>query len=1145
MNQDSQSWLGPLPLQPPASNKELQEEFVEIDGQSYYCLVNYDKMPPFFMTIVSPDDHWLFVGSNGGLSAGRRSPDQALFPYYTDDKILAQSELSGPRCLLRAKEGGHFWWWEAFSARQEGLYAVERRLYKSSLGNSLIFEERLPALGLRYRYQWRFSQTYGLVKRNEIFNEGLEPRQIELLEGLQNLLPSGIDRAMQDQRSTLADAYKSGELSPEGLGIFSLSAMIIDRAEASESLQATTVWGLGLEAKTQLLSDRQLENFRRGYPLHAEPESKGQACSYYQTGELVLEPSTSHIWYTVAELEQSAAQVVALQGQLRSPQALLEALQADIADGDRRLKKIVGQSDGLQSLGQNKVALRHYNNALMNSMRGGLFTEAYRLDREDFSYYLKRYFPRLARQYQQDLPEKLDYAALLAWAKRQAAPDLLRASREYLPLSFSRRHGDPSRPWNHFSIELQERSGKKIYRYEGNWRDIFQNWEALAYSYPRYIEGMISRFVNASTIDGYNPYRITKEGIDWEVIEAHDPWSNIGYWGDHQIIYLLKLLEHAHAHEGEKLIALLSEESFVYAAVPYRLRSFEASLADPKNTVDYDHAWAAEIAQREAEWGSEARLIQRKGELLRCNLLEKLLVPILTKLYNYVPEGGIWLNTQRPEWNDANNALVGQGLSMVTVAYLHRYLRFLQKLLAEAPASFRLHEPVVRLLRDLRPALAEMAAQGKSSPTQKALWLRQMGLAGEAYREKAYAGQFEQQVSLERAELLEFLALSQQSLAQSLTQSRQPQGLYAAYQLARFDQEALQIEPLYDMLEGQVAVLSAGLLSPTEALTLLDRLRSSALYREDQYSYLLYPYRQLPSFVDRAKIPAGRLAGHRLAQKLIAEKQNHLLERDPSGQYYFGPSLHAAPDLEKGLALLAQAGWQEAQGPEAESLLALFEECFQHHAFTGRSGSFYAYEGLGSIYWHMVSKLLLAVQEQLWQARDAGAEAALIGRLTDHYYQIRAGIGVNKSPELYGAFPTDPYSHTPLYAGAQQPGMTGQVKEDLLSRWGELGLRVRQGLLELDPFLLDPKEFCAHGGEFEYYDAQGCWKTTRYEAGELLFTYCGVLFRYRQSAQNNLVLYRQGQLVYQSEALKVNQEWSHSLFERRGEIEEIRLHWQR
>ena len=44
-------------------------------------------------------------------------------------------------------------------------------------------------------------------------------------------------------------------------------------------------------------------------------------------------------------------------------------------------------------------------------------------------------------------------------------------------------------------------------------------------------------------------------------------------------------------------------------------------------------------------------------------------------------------------------------------------------------------------------------------------------------------------------------------------------------------------------------------------------------------------------------------------------------------------------------------------------LLTIFEEVFNHKAFTGRSGTFFGYEGLGSIYWHMVSKLLLAVQE--------------------------------------------------------------------------------------------------------------------------------------------------------------------------------------
>ena len=39
-------------------------------------------------------------------------------------------------------------------------------------------------------------------------------------------------------------------------------------------------------------------------------------------------------------------------------------------------------------------------------------------------------------------------------------------------------------------------------------------------------------------------------------------------------------------------------------------------------------------------------------------------------------------------------------------------------------------------------------------------------------------------------------------------------------------------------------------------------------------------------------------------------------------------------------------------------------------------------------------------------------------------------FGKVKTVRSYGAFPSDPYSHTPAHAGAQQPGMTGQVKED-------------------------------------------------------------------------------------------------------------------
>ena len=92
----------------------------------------------------------------------------------------------------------------------------------------------------------------------------------------------------------------------------------------------------------------------------------------------------------------------------------------------------------------------------------------------------------------------------------------------------------------------------------------------------------------------------------------------------------------------------------------------------------------------------------------------------------------------------------------------------------------------------------------------------------------------------------------------------------------------------------------------------------------------------------------------------------------------------------------------------------------------------------------------------------------LIGKLLEHYYEISEGIGVHKSPTLYGAFPTDPYSHTPANKGAQQPGMTGQVKEDILSRFGELGVYVNNGKLLFNPRLLRVDEFLKEPVIFKY-----------------------------------------------------------------------------
>merc|ERR1712194_213408 len=243
----------------------------------------------------------------------------------------------------------------------------------------------------------------------------------------------------------------------------------------------------------------------------------------------------------------------------------------------------------------------HFSNTLFNIMRGGIFDDNYTIERADFITYLSKANKQVfaaKKSSLENLPETFTLSSIKDLADADSDKDFKRLCLEYLPLKFSRRHGDPSRPWNKFSINTRNGDGSKILDYEGNWRDIFQNWEALAHSYPQFIESMIHKFLNATTFEGYNPYRVTKDGFDWEVIEENDPWSYIGYWGDHQIIYLLKFLEFIEKHYPAKLSDLFNDDIFVYANVPYIIKSYSDILKNSKDTIDFDHRLQEVIEQK-------------------------------------------------------------------------------------------------------------------------------------------------------------------------------------------------------------------------------------------------------------------------------------------------------------------------------------------------------------------------------------------------------------------------------------------------------------------------------------------------------------------------------------------------------------------
>ncbi|MEL7006647.1 MAG: hypothetical protein AAFN93_28565, partial [Bacteroidota bacterium] len=393
-------------------------------------------------------------------------------------------------------------------------------------------------------------------------------------------------------------------------------------------------WSLGLDNPNYLLSSLQLDNFRNNIPLEQEEDVKAERGAYFITSKVNIDQGLSKSWMILTNVNQNISSVASLSKEIKENENLVESIENDINAGTKRLIELNASADGIQLTEDQLRDTRHFSNSLFNIMRGGIFDHNYQIEKKDLLDYLSKANSEVYASCENSiaaLPEKFLLNDLNKLADDSHDNNFKRLCLEYLPLKFSRRHGDPSRPWNKFSINTyDENDGSKILDYEGNWRDIFQNWEALAHSYPQFIEGMIYKFLNASTFDGYNPYRVTKNGIDWEKIEPDDPWSYIGYWGDHQIIYLLKLLEFLESHTPGKLESYFEKKIFVYANVPYKIKKYQDILQNPKDTIDFDLDSDLDIEKRRTSLGADsALLLDKNGSIYHVNFIEKILASVL------------------------------------------------------------------------------------------------------------------------------------------------------------------------------------------------------------------------------------------------------------------------------------------------------------------------------------------------------------------------------------------------------------------------------------------------------------------------------------------------------------------------------------
>ncbi len=117
--------------------------------------------------------------------------------------------------------------------------------------------------------------------------------------------------------------------------------------------------------------------------------------------------------------------------------------------------------------------------------------------------------------------------------------------------------------------------------------------------------------------------------------------------------------------------------------------------------------------------------------------------------------------------------------------------------------------------------------------------------------------------------------------------------------------------------------------------------------------------------------------------------------------------------------------------------------------------------------------------------------------------------------------------------------MTGQVKEDILCRWGELGVIVEDGHVAFRPSLLREAEFLSSPGTFRYVDVHGDKQSLPLDADSLAFTYCQVPVVYRRSATPSLRFFGSDGIVTEVEGSALSSEISSEVFQRTGYVGRI------
>ena len=588
---------------------------------------------------------WTFYVNRGQLMAsfGIRDKNGMIMEFFPANQSYMYTPVIGFRTWV--KLDGHVY--EFFKDANENQVMHVRR-------DQVSIEEANKALGIHIKVTYFTlpnENLAALVRKVEINNLTQEEKDIEVIDGLAQILPSGIDYGGYKAVSNLLQSWMEVKTTPL-YSFYKLRASTADTSEVSAVHDGNFYTSVFSKAVDYLyISD---------YRLIFDQDTTLSTPNFFMNHTYDEIKKTPQYSINMVPSAMTGYKLTLGQETFRHTSAIGYAkLETDIEDFSKRINDAYFLSKEQENLALHDSIVSHIDTKTSNETLDSYFKQSY-----------------------------LDNVL------RGGTPLLFETKSDTVGYHiYSRKHGDLERDYNFFSLEPNYYA-----QGNGNFRDILQNRRNDLYFFPKLEDSNIYQFVSLITADGYNPLSI--EGLQFKYTGAKKYGENLdkilkkpftpgivasylknahldidthlkeilkesevliqasfgeGYWEDH-FTYIDDVLDAFYDIYPDQLNRLwFDDKKYKYFLSPAKVlpRNKKYVLTKEGKVRQYD-AINHDHTKPESDW------LSIDGKPVEVNLFGKILTLIINKALHLDPLGiGLSYEANKPGWNDAMNGLPG------------------------------------------------------------------------------------------------------------------------------------------------------------------------------------------------------------------------------------------------------------------------------------------------------------------------------------------------------------------------------------------------------------------------------------------------------------------------------------------------------